>query len=92
MNQAISKLGIILALTVLPGCTTLGLDYFRPSIPLPEKFGDVALSSIKEIPTQWWTLYQDPTLNMLVEKAYKSNTDIKTAVARVEEADAQMRV
>ena len=91
MNPAINKLGIILVLTVLPGCTTLGLDYFRPSITLPETFGVVALSPMKEIPTQWWTLYQDPTLNMLVEKSYKSNPDIKTAVARIEEADAQMR-
>ncbi len=76
---------------VLSSCTTLGLDYFRPTIPLPETYGEVALSPLKEIPTQWWTLYQDPTLNMLVEKAYKSNTDIKSAVARIEEADAQMR-
>lgn len=91
MKPTLNRVGIILALVVLPSCTTLGLDYFRPSIPLPETYGDVVLSPIKEIPTQWWTLYQDPTLNMLVEKAYKSNTDIKSAVARIEEADAQMR-
>ncbi|MDG2293676.1 MAG: TolC family protein, partial [Methylophilaceae bacterium] len=91
MKSVIRQLSVILALLGLPSCTTLGLDYFRPKIALPQDYGNVALSPIKAIPSQWWTLYKDPTLNMLVDKAYENNTNIKTAVARIEEADAQLR-
>src|SRR5690606_7061588 len=39
----------------------------------------------------WWELYQDPVLNDLITRARQNNTDIKLAVARIEEADALMR-
>lgn len=92
------KLVVIVGLLAgLSGCAMLGPDYERPSLALPDSYGDAETSlpsdmaKLNEIPNEWWTLYQDPQLNALVEKAFKNNSNIKSAVARIEEADAQMR-
>lgn len=91
MNRLIKIMsGITLAVT-LSSCTMLGPDFFRPKTTLPETYKQVETTTLTEIPDQWWALYQDPQLNALVEKTLKNNSDIKIAVARIEEADAQMR-
>lgn len=41
--------------------------------------------------TQWWRRLNDPALVPLVERALANNTDVLTAVARVEEAEAAIR-
>jgi len=78
----------------LSGCALMGPDYFRPKDTVPEKFAADEVSQNQTavaVPSTWWELYQDPILNELVEKAHKNNTDIKLAVARVEESDAFLR-
>lgn len=41
---------------------------------------------------QWWTTFNDPTLNTLVERAVRGNLDLQIAQARVREARAQRGV
>ncbi len=94
MKPYLKILGVIGMLAALSGCQMVGPDYARPVLPLPESYGEFAAPSVDEknaIPNKWWTLYQDPQLDALVEKAFKNNTSIKAAVARIEEADAEMR-
>lgn len=40
---------------------------------------------------RWWTLFNDETLNELVDTALQYNSDIRLAYARIEEADAYVR-
>lgn len=40
----------------------------------------------------WWSSFDDPTLDQLVREALESNLDLKEAVARVEEVRAQYRI
>jgi outer membrane protein, multidrug efflux system len=40
------------------------------------------------LPEQWWTTLDDPTLNGLVDRAVRSNLDLRSAAARVREARA----
>jgi outer membrane protein, multidrug efflux system len=98
MKPYLKTLTVAACLTGFSGCTVLGLDYQRPDISaLPDNYGEAQASlpsdmaKLNEIPNAWWTLYQDPQLNALVEKAFKNNSNIQAAVARIEEADAQMR-
>jgi len=95
MNAIIKKISVISVLMVLTGCISVGPDYERPTLALPDNYGKNALpeesNKLTKIPSKWWTLYQDPELNALVEKAFNNNSSIKGAVARIEEADAQMR-
>ncbi|MEY3746911.1 MAG: hypothetical protein RL194_370 [Pseudomonadota bacterium] len=85
---------LLLMAVLLPGCAMLGPDYQRPVFSLPALFGaETAAESQMQLTAEnpWWTHYQDAVLNELVAKALENNTDIKQAVARIEEADAFMR-
>ena len=50
-----------------------------------------AATAAATIRADWWTLYRDRLLDELVAAALADNVDIAIAVARVEEADAQLR-
>ena len=41
-----------------------------------------------DLPEQWWTTLSDPTLNGLIDRAVRSNLDLRAAAARVREARA----
>ncbi|HSH54918.1 MAG TPA: efflux transporter outer membrane subunit [Methylotenera sp.] len=80
--------------TMLAGCQ-IWPDYMRPKVAVPAQYSEPEQGSTgqasSQVASDWWKLYQDQTLNDLVEKALQNNTDIKLAVARIEEADAVMR-
>ncbi len=40
----------------------------------------------------WWTGFGSPELNALIEQARRGNFDIQAAIARVRQADAQVRI
>lgn len=78
--------------TLLPACAMMGPDYKRPEPKVPAAFTEAAVQeATPEISSTWWKLYGDPVLDELVEKALQNNTDIRMAVARVEESDAYLR-
>jgi len=92
-QKASVKWMLMIAGLALSGCQAMGLDYFRPKQALPEAYQEAtpAASSAEAVSVEWWTLYQDAVLNDLIDSASKNNTDIKIAIARIEEADAYLR-
>ena len=89
-----SRLGISIGLAcALAGCTLLGPDYRRPELDLPARYGEPAETSTATagVPAQWWRLYQDATLDGLVDAGLVRNTDVRLATARIEEAAAVLR-
>jgi multidrug efflux system outer membrane protein len=86
------RLTIGLAALALAGCM-VGPDYERPTVPLPGAFtgADAATAAADTVLPEWWRLFGDPTLDELVAIARENNTDIRQAVARIEEADANLR-
>ncbi|MDQ2964069.1 MAG: efflux transporter outer membrane subunit [Pseudomonadota bacterium] len=86
------RLGIGVAALALAGCM-VGPEYERPIVPLPRAFtGTDATTAVADsVPPEWWRLFGDPTLDALVAIARTNNTDIRQAVARIEEADANLR-
>jgi multidrug efflux system outer membrane protein len=84
-------LGSIALALLAAGCTTVGPDYQRPTITLPAQFPGAASAPAAAIAADWWTLYGSPELNALVEQALSVNSDIAQAVARVQQAEGQLR-
>ncbi|MCX7190488.1 MAG: RND transporter, partial [Methylotenera sp.] len=82
------RIALVSVILLFAGCKSLGPDYQRPAMAIPTQFSEeVADNKItSSIANTWWTLYQDKTLNDLVAMAQQNNTDIKLAVARIEEA------
>ena len=86
------RLSLALPAFALVACQMVGPDYFRPKQVLPASYQEAQTTDASEaISNQWWTLYNDEVLNDLIAKASKNNTDLKIAVARIEEADGFMR-
>jgi len=60
--------------------------------------GDASAQGISEsatnapVPKQWWYLYDDPTLNSLIEQALVSNTDLRIAAANLARQNAVLNV
>lgn len=81
----------ILAAAVLAGCAA-GTDYRRPAEELPAQWpvGLQQAQDAREAWARWWTRYQDPVLDELVQQALDSNLDVGIAAARVVEARAML--
>ena len=100
MRNRFRLLHLLIGITVvIQGCISVGPDYKRPEssdiVPTDFSVGSNATEEQEQIAapisSTWWELYQDPVLNDLVAKALENNTDIKLAIARVEEADAYLQ-
>src|SRR5687768_17412664 len=92
-KSTISKLVQLGLVTMLSACS-IWPDYTRPTVVVPEKYSQPQVTGAatnSQVISNWWTLYQDPALNDLVEKSLQNNTDLQLAAARIEEADAVMR-
>lgn len=78
---------------MLAACQAVGPDYVRPQSALPTDYSETsANASQNELAIKnWWILFNDATLNTLVDQAFKENTDMQYAIARIEEADAYAR-
>jgi multidrug efflux system outer membrane protein len=77
---------------LLSSCTTVGPDYERPAINVPNEYPVAAEGTAgPEVNEGWWRLYGDATLDELVAAARTSNADMRLAIARVSEAVGLLR-
>jgi outer membrane protein, multidrug efflux system len=90
MTRHLAALAVGLALT---GCA-LGPDYRRPAVPAPDGWRDgrPAADPASLADLTWWALFDDEELRRLVAAALEANKDLRIAVARVDQARAQLGV
>ena len=87
--------GLLLALIpiVLAACT-LGPDYRRPEVSLPSFYRGLDPTAPGEpgslADVAWWTLFEDEVLQTLIRTALAENYDLRLAVARILDAQAQV--
>ena len=84
----------VLFLVLLAGCS-VGPDYREPKLAVPASWQEAQQKGVEIRPvemTRWWTTFNDPLLNSLVERAVQSNFDLRIAEARVREARASRAV
>jgi NodT family efflux transporter outer membrane factor (OMF) lipoprotein len=70
----------------------VGPDYVRPPAATAVNWIETTEPALKREPTgasTWWTVFNDPVLNTLVETAYRQNPSLQAAGVRVLEAQAQ---
>jgi NodT family efflux transporter outer membrane factor (OMF) lipoprotein len=97
---------VLLALALLEGCAA-GPDFHRPPPPSAERYTREPLETTsgaegpggeaqrflpgRDIPGDWWTLFQSPELNALVERALKANPSVQAGQAALREANELVR-
>lgn len=82
------------AALLLAGCD-LGPGYKRPALDMPGAYraapGTAATASAWPEPG-WWRGFRSPQLDALIAETEAHNFDIEAALARIEQADAQVRI
>jgi NodT family efflux transporter outer membrane factor (OMF) lipoprotein len=89
---------MVLAVT---GCA-VGSDFKRPDAPTASAYSPIKLADNTtsanvslgdaqhihqaDIPFDWWTLFQSPAINSLIERAFKANPTIESAQAALRQA------
>jgi outer membrane protein, multidrug efflux system len=69
---------------LLAGCA-VGPDYHRPTVESPASFRFADANAVPETTMAWWSQFNDPVLDALIEKATAQNKDLAIAAARVDE-------
>lgn len=84
------------ALALAGGCATVGPDYARPDVPVPDTFrGDPAAAQVAGAgqaslgEQEWAAIFADDTLRQLVSTALRDSIDLKIAAARLLQAEAR---
>src|SRR2546426_2962315 len=82
--------------SVLSGCM-VGPDYQRPALPTPAVFRGAAEVTAPPDTTSlgdlhWFDIFKDERLQTLIRTALVANYDLRTAVARVDEARANLGI
>ncbi len=84
-RRVLPRVGISFAVAALAACTIMAPP--PPTVELPAAAGP----SAAEI-DRWWLLFNDPQLTALVEQALAANLDLQSALARIDEARANLRL
>jgi multidrug efflux system outer membrane protein len=77
---------IVLAFAVLLTGCTVGPDYVRPVVDVPDAFRYEDGDAREIANTEWWKQFQNPVLDTLITEALSHNRNIKIAAANVEQA------
>jgi NodT family efflux transporter outer membrane factor (OMF) lipoprotein len=79
---------------LLAGCA-VGPNFTKPTASVPEAWhttSDPRLATRPEADTTWWKSLEDPTLDRLIELAYRQNLPLQIAGLRIVEARAQLGI
>ncbi|MFN7662379.1 MAG: efflux transporter outer membrane subunit [Alphaproteobacteria bacterium] len=73
----------LLSFLLLAGCT-MGPDYKRPEIELPETWQNILVNAdVEKENVEWWTHFEDEILINLVNLVLNQNFDLKAAEASI---------
>jgi len=89
------RLGIPAVLFTLTGCTVLGPDFRQPAVEVEQQWletGDPAIHTDDIGAADWWTVFNDPVLDTLVQQAYEQNLPLQVAGLRIMQARAQLGI
>jgi len=86
---------ILAGTLLLNGCgirDQANAEYQRPEIPEKSEWRapEVSVSAVDTIQPDWWTGFDDPELDQLIEMALAGNLDLKILAARIDAAEAAL--
>lgn len=85
-----------ISLTLLvSGCTAVGPDFKQPEADVSDSWleaHDPRVDTSSAAYKDWWTVFNDPVLVSLIERAYKDNLNLQVAGLRILEARAQLGI
>jgi multidrug efflux system outer membrane protein len=101
LNESRLRLIVLAGAAVMfAGCTTVGPDFVRPSVPWLDHWTEGSLQTLAADPRrpragfmqEWWRNFNDPVLDQLVAEAQRVNPSVRIAGLRIMEARAQLGI
>ena len=87
-----TRRGFLIGLTATAGCAPLGPEFKRPDVDLQAQFLSGGSGGIGDVSKDaWWTDFRDSMLTQFVNHGLSANLDVRTALARIEQAEAGLR-
>src|SRR5260370_28656910 len=99
-RRSLGLSGLLASMLMVAGCS-LAPTYAKPDVNAPEAFKETPVQTNADAGTwktaqpsdqiargQWWTIFDDATLNDLEQQALDANQSLKAATARVKESRA----
>ncbi len=86
---------LLVAVVILGGCTTLGPDFVTPEAPVEDGWIAEQEPKVKRETADygtWWTAFNDPVLDSLIEAARDQNLTLRIAGVRILEARARLGI
>ncbi len=84
---------VLVAATLTLGACTVGPDFVKPEAKVNGEWSqkdNAAVSTKTAADSAWWKAFNDPTLDQLIDLAYKQNLSLQIAGLRILEARAQL--
>ena len=96
-SRCVAGILAVIWTTMLMGCAAVGPNYEKPRMEVPAQWSEmppegVITEASPEGLTRWWTLFEDPLLESLIERSLNQNKDLQIAQARIREARARRGV
>lgn len=85
------RLALLISCVLLTACS-VGETYKQPPTPTPPAFTNSSAAAPAAPDVEWWKQFNSPQLTTLMTDALANNYDIKAAVARIHQADAQLQI
>jgi multidrug efflux system outer membrane protein len=93
LNSVLKRATLAAAVAfAVTGCATVGTDFSAPKNVADASFRHAAKADEARLPAQWWTVFNDDTLNRLEQSALQNNPSVKAAAQRLVQAQEQAGV
>ena len=93
--KAKTRVAAVLLPLTAAGCM-VGPDYKRPNVAVPARFATTQPAATQPAKlvdlSRWWESFSDPELDSLIDRAIKSNLDLRVAENRVLESRAERQI
>ena len=86
------RLALAIAGVLAVAACAVGPDYHQPDVAVPDSVrGAAPGSDARSVgDSNWWDLYDDPKLRVLIDTALHNSPDVNAAIARIDEARASL--
>lgn len=91
-HREICKYALALALPIALSACSVGAPYKQPKLELPADWHTASASEQIWPSPDWWRGFGSPQLDAFIVQAEASSLNLAAAIARVREADAQVKI
>ncbi|MEO2174151.1 MAG: efflux transporter outer membrane subunit [bacterium] len=92
LHNRTANLFVLVVILSTAACTQVGPEYQEPPVAISETWETQGAKTDPADIVEWWTVFNDPVLNQLIEIAYHKNYNLQVAGLRVLEARAQLGI